>query len=453
MIRVEPIVRAPFLRKPGRSARDFVKSQRMKILVLGSGGREHALVWKIKQSPLVTELYCSPGNAGIAQICECLSGEPLDVAHQIDADLVVVGPDGMLADGVADKLRAAHIPVVGPGKSGARLESSKIFTKKLLQKYGVPSAKFAAFESADEAKAYLQTQPNGPIVVKADGLAVGKGVVVAANRAEAIAGVDEVTQIAQSTTLGDQGRIVIEEMMNGPEISFFALTDGQTLLPLIEARDYKRAFDGDEGPNTGGMGCFSPVADWTPQLREQVIETILKPTLAGLQAEGIEYRGVLYCGLMLTEDGPKVVEYNARFGDPECQLIMARLKDDIVPIFMACAGMNIGMRDRKLSDFKLNWRDEAAVLVVMAAANYPGAPRKGDRILGLNQGITGETMIFHAGTKLVDGQFVTNGGRVLGVTALGADVATARAKAYQTVESIHFEGAHYRSDIALESAQ
>ena len=422
----------------------------MKILVLGSGGREHALVWKIKQSPLVTRLVCSPGNAGIAQICECLSGEPIDVAHKMDADLVVIGPDGMLADGVADRLRAADIPVVGPGQSGARLESSKIFTKKLLQKYGIPTARFAAFDSGDEAKAYLESQPDGPIVVKADGLAVGKGVVVAANRAQALAGVDEVTSVASTTTLGDKGRIVVEEMMSGPEISFFALTDGETLLPLIEARDYKRAFDGDMGPNTGGMGCFSPVPDWTPQLREQVIETILQPTLAGLQAEGIEYRGVLYCGLMLTSDGPKVVEYNARFGDPECQLIMARWKDDIVPIFMACAGIDVGMRDRKMSDFKLHWRDEAAVLVVMAASGYPGAPRKGDRILGLNQGINDETLIFHAGTKLADGQFVTNGGRILGVTALGADIATARARAYETVETISFEGAQYRSDIAAQ---
>ena len=421
----------------------------MKILVLGGGGREHALCWKIKQSPLVTKLACSPGNAGIAQICDCLSGDALDMAHKIDADLVIVGPDGMLADGVADKLRAAHIPVVGPNKSAARLESSKIFTKRLLQKYGVPSAKFAAFDNGADAKAYLQTLPDGPIVVKADGLAVGKGVVVAANRAEALAGVDEVTQIAQSTTLGDKGRIVIEEMMFGPEISFFALTDGETLLPLIEARDYKRAYDGDEGPNTGGMGCFSPVADWTPELREQVIETILKPTLAGLQAEKIEFRGVLYCGLMLTADGPKVVEYNARFGDPECQLIMARWKDDIVPIFMACAGIDVGMRDRKMSDFKLHWREEAAVCVVMAAAGYPGAPRKGDRILGLNQGIREETQIFHAGTKLDEnGHFVTNGGRVLGVTALGADIETARARAYEIVETIDFDGAQYRTDIA-----
>ncbi len=420
----------------------------MKILVLGGGGREHALVWKIKQSPLVTKLVCSPGNAGIAQICECLSGDPLDVAHQIDADLVIVGPDGLLADGVADRLRAADIPVVGPNKSAARLESSKIFTKRLLQKYGVPSAKFAAFDSGAEAKTYLQTLPDGPIVVKADGLAVGKGVVVAANRAQAIRGVDEVTQIAQSTTLGDRGRIVIEEMMTGPEISFFALTDGETLLPLIEARDYKRMDDGDEGPNTGGMGCFSPVPDWTPELRAQVIETILKPTLAGLQAEKIEFRGVLYCGLMLTSDGPKVVEYNARFGDPECQLIMARLKDDIVPIFMACAGIDVGMRDRKMSDFKLHWRDDAAVLIVMAAANYPGAPRKGDRILGLNQGMNDETLIFHAGTKLENGEFVTNGGRVLGVAALGEDIEMARARAYQVVESIDFDGAQYRSDIA-----
>ena len=422
----------------------------MKILVLGGGGREHALCWKIKQSPLVTRLVCSPGNAGIAQICDCLSGDALDVAHKIDADLVIVGPDGMLADGVADRLRAADIPVVGPGKSGARLESSKIFTKQLLQKYKVPSARFAAFDSGAQAKAYLQAQPDGPIVVKADGLAVGKGVVIAANRAQAVAGIDEVLAVASATTLGDRGRIVLEELMSGPEISFFALTDGETLLPLMEARDYKRAFDGDRGPNTGGMGCFSPVPDWTPELKTQVIETILKPTLAGLRAEKIEFRGVLYCGLMLTSDGPKVVEYNARFGDPECQLIMARWKDDIVPILMACAGIDVGMRDRNMSDFKLHWRDEAAVCVVMAVSGYPGAPRKGDRILGLNRGNTAEEMVFHAGTKLVDGEFVTSGGRVLGATALGANVEAARARAYEIVEHISFEGAQYRTDIAAK---
>ena len=421
----------------------------MKILVLGGGGREHALCWKIKKSPLLTKLVCSPGNAGIASICECKSGDPVDIAHDMDADLVVVGPDGLLADGVVDKLEKAHIPAFGPTKSAARLESSKIFTKNLLQKYGVPTARFAAFDNAADAKAYLQTQPDGPIVVKADGLAVGKGVVVAANRAEALVGVDEVLGIAGTTTLGDKGRIVLEERMSGPEISFFALTDGQTLLPLIEARDYKRAFDGDEGPNTGGMGCFSPVTPWTPELRAQVIGTILQPTLEALQSEKISYRGVLYCGLMLTADGPKVVEYNARFGDPECQVIMARLKDDIVPLLMACAGMDVGMKGRKLSDFKLHWRDEAAVLVVMAAAGYPGAPRKGDRILGLSAPQDENLMVFQAGTKLQNGDIVTSGGRVVGVTALGENLEMARARAYERVENITFEGAQFRTDIGL----
>ena len=420
----------------------------MKILVLGGGGREHALCWKIKQSPLVTQLVCSPGNAGIAQICECLSGDAVDIAHDMDADLVVVGPDGMLADGIVDKLMAAHIPAFGPTKSAARLESSKIFTKKLLAKYGIPTAQFAAFDDAASAKSYLETLDDGPIVVKADGLAVGKGVVVAANRAEALAGVDEVVGIAGTTTLGDKGRIVIEELMHGPEISFFALTDGQTLLPLVEARDYKRVFDGDLGPNTGGMGCFSPVPDWTPELRAQVIETILQPTLEALKSEGIEYRGVLYCGLMLTKDGPKVVEYNARFGDPECQVILARLKDDIVPILMACAGINIGMGGRALCDFKLHWREEAALLVVMAAANYPNVPRKGDRILGLNRGQEGDILIFQAGTKMNEsGDIVTWGGRVLGVTALGETLEIAREKAYEAVEGIEWEGAQFRRDI------
>ena len=421
----------------------------MKILVLGGGGREHALCWKIKGSPLVTQLVCAPGNAGIAQICPCRSGDAVDIAHDMDADLVVVGPDGLLAEGIVDRLEAAHIPAFGPSKSAARLESSKIFTKSLLRKYGVPTAKFAAFDDAASAKAYLQTQADGPIVVKADGLAVGKGVVVAANRAEAMAGVDEVLGIAGATTLGDRGRVVIEEMMRGPEVSFFALTDGQTLLPLVEARDYKRAFDGDKGPNTGGMGCFSPVPEWTSELRQRVIETILEPTLRALQSEKIVYRGVLYCGLMLTDDGPKVVEYNARFGDPECQLLMARLKDDIVPILMACAGLDVGMKGRKLSDFKLHWRDEAALLVVMAAQGYPGAPRRGDRILGLSAPQDENLMVFQAGTKLVGDEIVTSGGRVVGVTALAPSVEEARARAYERVEHIRFEGAQFRRDIGL----
>lgn len=413
----------------------------MTILVLGGGGREHALCWKIAASPLVDALYCSPGNAGIAQVATCLEGDAVAIAREIGADLVVVGPDGLLADGVVDRLNAAGFAAFGPTRSAARLESSKIWAKQLLQHAGVPTASFAAFESADEAKAYLETQPAGAFVVKADGLAVGKGVVLAQNKEDAKNGVDEVLGIAAQTVSSDAGRVLIEEMMSGPEVSFFALTDGQTLLPLLAVRDHKRAFDGDTGPNTGGMGCFSPVPDWTPDLENRVIETILKPTLRGLQDAGETYRGVLYCGLMLTLDGPKVVEYNARFGDPECQILMALLQDDIVPVLLACAGIG----GKRASDFTLRWRDEAALLVVMAAAGYPAAPRRGDVISGLDE--VEDALVFHAGTKMQNGEIVTNGGRVLGVTALAGDGQKARARAYAAVGEIGFAGAQFRRDI------
>ncbi|RYG57876.1 phosphoribosylamine--glycine ligase [bacterium] len=403
----------------------------MKILVVGSGGREHALVWKIAQSPLVTQVYCTPGNAGIAGIATCLAGDPIEIAQQIGADFVVVGPDGALADGVVDRLNAAGFPAFGPTQSAARLESSKIFTKELLAKYEIPTATFASFDNAVDAKAYLETLPDGPIVVKADGLAVGKGVVVAANRQEALDGVDEVLGIASSTVAGDAGRVVIEEFMTGEEVSFFAISDGTDLLPLIDVQDHKRVFDGDLGPNTGGMGCYSPVPSFTPELRETVIETILKPTLAGLKAEGVEYRGVLYCGLMLTPNGPRVVEYNARFGDPECQLIMPRLKSDILPVLMASAGFG----DSKLSDLELEWSQEAAVIVVLAAENYPATPRKGDVISGLKEAEASGTIVFHAGTKQDGESVVTSGGRVLGVVALADDFTAARAKAYSALSN------------------
>ena len=413
----------------------------MTILVLGGGGREHALCWKIAASPLCDALFCSPGNAGIASVATCLPGEPVEVARQVRADLVVVGPDGLLAGGVVDRLNAAGFAAFGPTQSAARLESSKIWAKNLLLENHVPTARFAAFESAGEAKGYLETAPEGAFVVKADGLAVGKGVVMARSVAEAIRGVDEVTGLAAQTAPGDAGRVLIEEWMSGPEISFFALTDGQSLLPLGAVRDHKRAYDGDKGPNTGGMGCFAPVPAWTPQLQKQVVETILEPTLRGLRNAGETYRGVLYCGLMLTEEGPKVVEYNARFGDPECQILMALLEDDIAPVLLACAGVG----DQRLGDFELKWREAAALLVVMAAQGYPGAVRKGDVISGLES--VEDALVFHAGTKFQDGEVVTAGGRVLGVTALAPNGEAARAKAYAAVEKIGFAGAHYRHDI------
>ena len=413
----------------------------MKILVLGSGGREHALVWKIGQSPLVEQIICSPGNAGIAQICEVRSGDAVEIAHEFGADLVVVGPDGMLAEGVVDRLNEAGFLAFGPTQSAARLESSKIWTKTLLQKIGVPSARFAAFDDAQGAKDYLRGQDDGAFVVKADGLAVGKGVVIANSREEAMNGVDEVLGIASQTVKGDAGRVLVEEKMSGPEVSFFALCDGTNILPLIEVQDHKRAFDGDLGPNTGGMGCYSPVPFWSDSLREQVIETILKPTLDGMRAQGVEYRGVLYCGLMLTDDGPKVIEYNARFGDPECQILMALLESDIVPALLACAGHP----DFDLKALELLWKDEAALLVVMAAAGYPSNPRRDDPVTGLDG--VGNALVFHAGTRAAHDGIVTSGGRVLGVVGVGENLEIAREKAYAGVSEIHFEGAHFRGDI------
>ncbi len=413
----------------------------MKVLVLGSGGREHALAWKMKESPLVEQVFCSPGNAGMAQICECLSGDAVEVAQKVGADFVVVGPDGLLAEGVVDRLTEAGFLAFGPTQSAARLESSKIWTKNLLQKYGVPTAKFAAFDCAEDAKNYLRAQEEGAFVVKADGLAVGKGVVVAPTREQAINGVDEVLGIASQTVRGDAGRILIEEMMSGPEVSFFALCDGTNLLPLIEVQDHKRAFDGDLGPNTGGMGCYSPVPFWTPELREQVIETILKPTLEGMKSEGVEYRGVLYCGLMLTDDGPKVIEYNARFGDPECQILMALCESDIVPALLACAGHP----DYVLNEIELSWKSVAALLVVVAASGYPSSPRRDDRIVGLES--VRDALVFHAGTREEDGHILTSGGRVLGVLGVGENFQEARRITYNAVAHIHFEGAHFRSDI------
>ncbi len=411
----------------------------MKVLVLGSGGREHALVWKIKRSPLVETVFCSPGNAGIARECECLDGDAVEVARRIGADLVVVGPDGMLAEGVVDRLDAAGFTAFGPTQAAARLESSKIWTKTLLQKYGVPTAKFAAFDSAQDAKHYLREQSEGAFVVKADGLAVGKGVVVADTRDDAISGVDEVLGIASQTVKRDAGRVVIEEKMSGPEVSFFALCDGQSLLPLIEVQDHKRAFDGDQGPNTGGMGAYSPVPFWSNELRQQVIETILRPTLNGLKSEGVDFRGVLYCGLMLTDERPKVIEYNARFGDPECQILMALLESDIVPALLACA------RGEGLGEIELRWKSSSALVVVMAAHGYPLAPRRDDPIIGLDN--VSQALVFHAGTRAQGSEIWTNGGRVLGVVGAGDDFNTARERAYGAVSQIHFEGAHFRSDI------
>ena len=416
----------------------------MRILVIGSGGREHALCWKLKQSHLLSELHCTPGNAGIAQIAQIHGGDPVEVAQRIGADFVVVGPDAYLAEGVVDRLNAAGIAAFGPTQRGAQLEASKIFCKDLLKNYGIPTGDFEAFETAEEAKAYLNDYDvTGPIVVKADGLAVGKGVVIAPDRDAAIDAVDEVLGIAQATVADASTRILIEEFMQGEEVSLLALTDGENLLPLVPAQDHKRVGEGDTGPNTGGMGCYSPVPSFTPEMYQIAVETILKPTVQALKSEGIEYRGVLYAGLMLTDNGIKVLEYNCRFGDPETQVVLPRLQSDLLPLLLACAGVP----EYALPDLPCEWTDEAGVCVVLASEGYPGSYRKGDAIHGLREAQTDGALVFHAGTTQSDTEIVTSGGRVLAVTALGRDFHAARDNCYRAVEQIHFEGAYFRRDI------
>ena len=408
----------------------------MKILVIGGGGREHALCWKLKQSPLVTGLFCCPGNPGIARVATCIAGDALDAAQQVGADFVVVGPEVPLAAGIVDQLAALGIPAFGPNKEAAQLEGSKIFCKQLLSKYGIPTGDFEVFDDPESARAYLQDRDAElPVVLKADGLAAGKGVVVAKNSAEAIAAVDEMAAI------GNNSRLLVEECLTGEEVSLIALTDGENLVPMVAAQDHKRVGEGDTGPNTGGMGCYSPVPAFPDELRQTCIETILKPTVQALKAEGIDYRGALYAGLMLTPDGPKVLEYNCRFGDPETQVIMPRLQSDILPLLLASARVP----GYDLAQLPCEWTEDAAVCVVMAAYGYPGEVRKGDAISGLDA--AGEAIVFHAGTAARDDDVVTSGGRVLGVSALGSDFQTARANAYAAVDQIHFEGAHFRRDI------
>ncbi len=411
----------------------------MKILVIGSGGREHALCWKLKQSPLVEQLYCSPGNAGIALIAQCLGGEPVEVAQQVGADFVVVGPEVPLADGLVDQLKEVGIPAFGPSGQAAQLEASKIFCKEILQKYNIPTAKAAWFDDAESATAYLNEQEDGPIVLKADGLAAGKGVVVATNldeAREAVAGLFAMQ--------GAAPRLLIEECMIGEEVSLIALTDGESVVPMVPAQDHKRIGEGDTGPNTGGMGCYSPVPAFSAALHEQAMETILKPTVAAMKAEGLTYRGALYAGLMITPEGPKVVEFNCRFGDPETQVILPRLQSDLLPLLMACAED----ATTSLTALPCEWTEDAAVCVVLAAGGYPANDyRKGDAITGLSEAEATGATVFHAGTTGRDGDIITNGGRVLGVTALGSDFHQARENCYRAVEQIQFDGAYFRRDI------
>jgi phosphoribosylamine--glycine ligase len=421
----------------------------MHILLLGSGGREHALAWKIAASPLVTKLWCAPGNAGIAREAECIALDVGDHQAVIDfckanaVDLVVVGPETPLAAGIVDELAAAEIKAFGPSKAAAQLEASKGFTKALCTEFGIPTGAYARFSNAADALAYVRAQ-GGPIVVKADGLAAGKGVVVAQSLREA----EDAVAMMFDGGFGRSGlEVVIEEFLPGREISFFALSDGVSAIPLASAQDHKRVFDHDEGPNTGGMGAYSPTPLVTSEIHDEIMTKIILPTVAGMNARGTPFRGVLYAGVMLTEQGPKLFEYNVRFGDPECQVLMLRMMSDIVPALLASC-------DGQLKNFDLRWYPQSALTVVMAANGYPGDYAKGSRIEGLDQAAAVDGVeIFHAGTIAKDGAILANGGRVLNICASGDSVTAAQARAYQAIERIKWPDGFCRRDIGWQAVE
>ena len=415
----------------------------MKVLLIGGGGREHALAWKLAQSPLLDRLYCAPGNAGIAEVAECVALDVADHAAVIDfcqgndIGLVAIGPEVPLVAGLADDFEAAGIKVFGPSKAAAQLEGSKGFTKDLCAEYGIPTAAYARFADAASAMAYVKTQ-RLPIVIKADGLAAGKGVTIASTHKEADAAIDA----CFSGAFGAAGaEVVIEEFLDGEEASFFALIDGETALPLVTAQDHKRAFDGDQGPNTGGMGAYSPAPIMTPELSARVMDEIVFPTVRAMQERGTPFKGVLYAGLMIKDAAPKLIEFNVRFGDPEAQVLMLRLKSDLLPALIATA-------EGRLKGTKLDWHDETSLCVVMAAKGYPGAYQKGSEIKGLAAaGADPNVQIFHAGTRRDGARILADGGRVLGVTARGRDINQAQFRAYAAVDRIDWPGGFCRRDI------
>ncbi|HEX3501787.1 MAG TPA: phosphoribosylamine--glycine ligase [Xanthobacteraceae bacterium] len=421
----------------------------MNILILGSGGREHALAWKMAASPLTEKLYCAPGNAGIAQEAVCVAVDIADHAAVIAfcrekaIDVVVVGPEAPLCAGIVNDLEAAGIKAFGPSREAARLEGSKGFTKDLCRQNNIPTAAYERFNALAPAKAYLRSR-GAPIVVKADGLAAGKGVVVAQTVAEA----EDALDMMFGGGLGEAGgEVVIEEFLDGEEASFFALCDGETALPLTTAQDHKRAYDGDKGPNTGGMGAYSPAPNIDGAMAERIMREIITPTLKAMRALGSPYKGVLYAGLMITAEGPKLIEYNVRFGDPETQVLMLRMKSDLVPALLAS-------RDGMLKAFDLRWYNEPALTVVMAAKGYPGAYKRGSVIEGLDAAREVHGVeIFHAGTKAEGGKILANGGRVLNVSAIGATVREAQARAYEAVSRIHWPDGFCRHDIGWRAVE
>lgn len=414
-------------------------------MVIGSGGREHALVWKINQSPKVKKIYCAPGNAGIGEIAEpvAIGAEQIenlaDFAEKKQIDLTVVGPEVPLTLGIADLFEARGLKLFGPNREAAQLEGSKAFAKEILKENGIPTASFATFSDSVSAKRYL-AQQSPPYVVKADGLAAGKGVLICSGRNEAETAIDD---ILVRKLFGQAGeKVVIEEFLNGEEASFMVLTDGEQVVPLASSQDHKRVFDGDRGPNTGGMGAYSPAPVVSPSIHRRILKEILEPLLGGLKKKRVLYRGVIYVGLMIAENGPKVLEFNARFGDPECQPLMMRLKSDLVPLLEATI-------EGKLNQVEPQWHDEAAVCVVLCAKGYPGSYDKGKEIRGLEKLKNWDNgFVFHAGTAKDNGGWLTSGGRVLGVTARGSNIEEAVRNVYQAVGQIQWDGMHYRKDIA-----
>jgi len=420
----------------------------MKILVIGSGGREHALAWKLSRSPKVTKVYTAPGNPGTASVGENVLipaeniAELKEFALSEKIDLTVVGPELPLTLGIADEFEEAGLKVFGPSRKAAEIEGSKIFSKELMQKYGIPTGHFKKFDNPEFARAYIETH-EPPFVVKADGLAAGKGVIICQTRDEATSAVG---LIMEDKAFGEAGvHIIIEEFLTGEEASLLAITDGRTVVPLAPAQDHKAIFDGDKGPNTGGMGAYSPAPVISPALADELMESVMRPTVAAMEKEGRPYRGVLYAGIMMTEKGPKVLEFNCRFGDPETQPIMMRLEDDLFDVLMAAV-------DGRLEGVELHWSPKTAVCVVMSAMGYPGEYLKGSTIEGLkNAAGIEDVVVFHAGTTTSHGRVVTSGGRVLGVTALGDSVQDAIDKAYRAVGRISWEGAYYRKDIGQKA--